>query len=522
MDEYSYDRVPYPSYPYSDSRTDRLHAIGRLFGINPKSPEVARILELGCAGGGNILPIAAQFPECEVVGVDLSSRQVAEGNTGIKACHLKNAKLLHGNIAELPSDLGEFDYILCHGVYSWVPENVQDAIFRICRENLARNGVCYISYNTLPGWYMRNSIRGMLLKHVEAISEPAQKLVQARALLKFLVEATENENNPYSTFLRSETELLSKQSDQYLFHEHLEENNHPCFFSDFVRRAGQHQLQFLGESSVASMWMGNLPEKANQTLSGLTQDVVLLGQYSDFIRNRMFRQTLLTHQEQKIDRNLSPSRIADAFVRGRFVLDGDGSLSLDGSIQAVFKSPSGHTIQTSEPIFKALLVTLSEVYPRSLSVSELFSMCRQRLGNLLLCDDTGVAASQERIGILLLQMILNGALDFSYQPDRYVTCVSEMPEVTVWTRYQAAQGDHVTTLRHDVLRIGKLEQCLLPLIDGKRTIEQIVAATKELIDRGLLQMNSPQPLSPEQALVALRTIVGNLLKQFAMQGLLVR
>jgi methyltransferase-like protein/cyclopropane fatty-acyl-phospholipid synthase-like methyltransferase len=517
----SYDQVPYPSYPYSASHPDRLHSIAKLFGLAPKPPAQARVLELGSAAGGNILPIAAQFPECQVVGIDLSARQIAEGQQSIEACQLTNARLIQANIAELPEDLGQFDYILCHGVFSWVPESVQEEIFRICREHLNPDGVCYISYNTLPGWYMRNAIRGMMLKHVGTISDPAQKLTQARALLKFLVESTENENSPYAQFLKSETELLSKQSDQYLFHDHLEENNHPCFFSDFVRRAGEYQLQFLGESSLASMWMGNLPEKASKTLTSLTQDSVLSGQYSDFIRNRMFRQTLLVHREQRVDRNLNPARIADAYFRGRFALEGDTTLHLNPGVTALFKSASGHTVQTSEPLFKALLVCVSEAYPGSLSMAQIMDQCQQRLQAQLLGQGEVVTASKDRLGILLIQLILSGALDFAFQPDRFVSSVSAAPATTVWTRYQATQGEHVTTLRHDVTKIGKLEQNLLPLIDGTRTPEQITEATAALIQRGVLQMNSQQPLTAEQADQALRVIVAKLLQRFAVQGLLV-
>jgi methyltransferase-like protein len=247
----------------------------------------------------------------------------------------------------------------------------------------------------------------------------------------------------------------------------------------------------------------------------------LLGQYSDFVRNRMFRQTLLTHREQKIDRNLTPARIADAYFRGRFTLEGEATLNLNSGVSVVFKSTSGHTIQTSEPLFKALLVSLSEAFPGSLSVPQLMERCQQRLQVQLLGQGEVTTATSERLGLLLIQMILSGGLDFSYQPDRFVSTVSAAPTITAWARYQASLGKHVTTLRHDVLRIGKLEQNILPLLDGTRSPEQIIAATAELIQRGVLQMNSQQPLTAEQADKALRAIVANLLKQFAAQGLLI-
>jgi cyclopropane fatty-acyl-phospholipid synthase-like methyltransferase len=151
----SYDEVPYSSYPYARTQPDRLCTLGRLFGLVPAEPSQCRVLELGCASGGNLVPMAERAPESRFVGVDLSARQIADGQRMIDALGLSNVELRHGDIAAVDASWGEFDYVICHGVYSWVPPHVQERILAICSEQLAPRGIGYVSYNTYPGWHVR-------------------------------------------------------------------------------------------------------------------------------------------------------------------------------------------------------------------------------------------------------------------------------------------------------------------------------------------------------------------------------
>ena len=163
---YSYDEVPYHSFPFPETHPDRLAMIGRLFGLIPPDVTRCRVLELGCAGGGNIMPMAALYPNSRFVGIDLSARQVEAGTRNISQLGLSNIELRHGSITDVDDSWGQFDYILCHGVYSWVPAAVQDKILDICKWNLSPDGIAYVSYNTLPGWHMRGMIREIGRAHV--------------------------------------------------------------------------------------------------------------------------------------------------------------------------------------------------------------------------------------------------------------------------------------------------------------------------------------------------------------------
>ena len=172
----TYDEIPYGSHPYPDSRPDHLRTLGRLFGMNPPEVKTARVLELGCAEGGNIIPHATKYPKAKFVGVDLSKVQIDAGNGHIKELRLKNIELKCMSIVDVDKDFGEFDYIISHGLISWVPDFVRDKIFEISSRNLSPQGIAYISYNTLPGWNMVRSIRDMMLFHTKSFTDPGEKV----------------------------------------------------------------------------------------------------------------------------------------------------------------------------------------------------------------------------------------------------------------------------------------------------------------------------------------------------------
>ncbi len=167
----SYDVVPYFSAPFQATHPDRLATVATLFGLKPAPAERSRVLELGCAGGGNLIPMAVALPGSQFLGIDQSSRQVDQGQEIIAGLGLKNIALRVASLLDIDESYGTFDYIICHGVYSWVRENVQDKILEICATRLAPTGVAYVSYNTLPGWHMQGMIRDMMCYHISQAGE---------------------------------------------------------------------------------------------------------------------------------------------------------------------------------------------------------------------------------------------------------------------------------------------------------------------------------------------------------------
>jgi SAM-dependent methyltransferase len=271
-----YDRVPYPGHPFAQTHPDRLATVATLFGLRPAAPASCRVLELGCGDGGNLVPMAYGLPSSTFTGIDLAPTAIAHAEELARELGLENLSLREGDVTAL-DDLGTFDYIVCHGVYSWVEPRVRDALLAICRDHLAPHGVAYVSYDVLPGGHMREITRQMLRWHLRDIDDPAERIGQARALLTAVSEAGQ-----------PQAEWALRQSDPALFHDELAEHHEAVLFTDFVDHAARHGLAFLAEADVHEMQAGVLPPE-------LTGDPIGREQYLDFFTGRMFRQTLLCH-----------------------------------------------------------------------------------------------------------------------------------------------------------------------------------------------------------------------------------
>ena len=206
--------------PVTLSQPQHLAALATLFGLDPPDVERASVLELGCASAGNIIPLAARFPRASFRGIDLSQRHIDEGRKRIAELALENISLQQGDLTTLDLAGQRFDYVICHGVFSWVPRAAQDAIFRICRQTLAPNGIATISYNVLPGWHLRMVIRDLCRRYAGTEGSPQHRVARARAALQQIAEAS-NETEPYGQLLRLEARRLKDVPSAYIMGEFL-------------------------------------------------------------------------------------------------------------------------------------------------------------------------------------------------------------------------------------------------------------------------------------------------------------
>ncbi|MFN0195656.1 MAG: methyltransferase domain-containing protein [Planctomycetaceae bacterium] len=226
----SYDEVPYIGGAFPETHPNRLATLGTLFGMQPVDPLRCRVLELGCAQGKNLIPMASTAPHSEFIGIDLSAKQIDVGKNWIAQLRLGNIELRQQNILELTSDIGSFDYIIAHGVLSWVPQVVQEKIFDLCQQLLAPQGIAYLSYNTYPGWHFRDILRNQLCFHTRNAVDERQKFQQAEEYLGILQLAAKNHPGIYGDVLQAQIDLLRQSRDYYVFHDFLEEVNSPFYF----------------------------------------------------------------------------------------------------------------------------------------------------------------------------------------------------------------------------------------------------------------------------------------------------
>jgi methyltransferase-like protein/SAM-dependent methyltransferase len=515
----SYDAVPYSVGAFPQTRPDRLATIATLFGLNPAHPARCRVLELGCAAGGNIIPMALADPESQFVGIDLSARQIEDALVTARELGLRNIDLRALSITDIPAEFGQFDYILCHGVYSWVPPEVQAKILEVCSKHLSPQGVAYVSYNCYPGWHARGAIREMLWYHTEQYPDPAVRIRAARGLLAFLVKAAPAgvAEGGYGSLIRHELALLMMTPDTYLLHEHLEEFNEPVYFHQFAGRAAGHGLQYLGEAQVSAMVASRFGPEIEKTLRAISPDLLHMEQYMDFLRNRMFRQTLLCHADLRPNHALKP----DA-VMGFYIASGAKAVSENPDVASdkpeEFKGEGALTLTTRDPLMKAAMLHLIGRWPESVRFADLLAAARERLGAAAPAPTDEEA---RQLATRLLHCYTSNLVEFSISPSRCVRGVSERPVASAYARLRARAGLKTTNLRLESIPLTPSSQLILQNLDGAHDRDALVAMLSDLIKAAPVTETAKHATPDEPAEVRAGKYVDELLRVFARYALLV-
>jgi methyltransferase-like protein/trans-aconitate methyltransferase len=475
----SYDQVPYTSLAFPQTHPDHLAAVAGIFGLVPPDVTRSRVLELGCASGGNLVPMAFNLPASEFIGIDHSPRQVADAQAAIAALGLRNVRIESASIEDIDRSWGSFDYIICHGVFSWVDAAVQDSILRIAGEQLTPQGIAYVSYNTYPGWHMREMARDMMRYHAAQFADAGEQVAQARALLTFLAGAAEPAS-AYGQWLASEAERAGRAEDSYVFHEHLERTNLPVYFHEFIARAAGAGLQFLSESAVTEMLTSHFPRPVAETLERISPDILHLEQYMDFVRNRQFRQTLLCRADAHPRRSLSPD-----LLRGRLVSSaataGQVPIPLDPSTAVRF-SNGRQSANVVNPAAKAAFGSLAEAWPRAVAVDD---VCERAVSQAA-AHQPDVPADRARASVLddLLGAVMYGLVNLHTHPPPCTNSVMDRPRAHPVARWQAAGGTLVVNAHHQMVDLDPFAREVLVLADGGRTRADILSASAERASEG--------------------------------------
>ena len=483
-----YDETPYESYPYAQTRPENLKAIAHVFGLETPALETAKFLELGCASGGNIITHATHYPKAKFVGVDLSKVQVDMGMKQIKELGLKNIELKAMSITDINKAFGEFDYIICHGVLSWVPENVRDAILRVSNENLSKNGLSYISYNTLPGWNMVKTIRDMMMFHSRNFKDINEQVQQSRLLLNFVKDSLEGSNNPYGQILEAEAKLLATQPDHYLRHDHMEEINHQYYFHEFMKDATKHGLQYLGDASLASMYNGNLPQKVAEKLQEVT-DIIRSEQYMDFVTNRRFRSTILCKNNVKLNRNITGNSLDNLYFSMKITPEKarkDVTIDSNESIEFYYNNSKDHKLNTTSPVLKAMLYILNEQVNYALEAKEL----AQKIQELLPKNKYTNEQVMVEIVSNITRLVFSGFMTISSEQPKFAQTPSDKPKISDLVRVQIeAKQNWATNEAHDKVMLSPLDIYTLKYLDGKHDKEQVLDKLVGHVSSGDLKIN---------------------------------
>ena len=412
-----YDQVAYRTFPRRQTHPDRLAAIARLFGMKPAPVTRCRVLEIGCGNGANLIPLAYYLPESRFTGIDLAAEPIGAACAMAGALDVRNIELRVADLRDLGPKDGEFDYIFAHGLYSWIPAAVRDRLLAVCGERLAPQGVAFVSYNVYPGRYPRQMVREILLYHTRAVTDPAERIAEARRLL-------ENLDHP-------EAKSLMEQGDDSLFHDDLAPINDPVWFREFAAHAQRHGLQYLGEADSHKTF-----HPAMAQAQGEAADVIEREQYVDFFRLRRFRQTLLCHQDVQLNRAIGAARMNEF---------------LFSENKGAARSPGDD--RSTEAVAQAL----HDTAPLPARFEELIPY----------------AGNAELLGEILFALLTTGCVNLHVHDFPCQETVTERPRASRLARYQAPGGGNVTSACHIPVELDVIARHLVRVADGTRTHDEI-------------------------------------------------
>src|SRR3954452_1298690 len=511
-----YDEVYYPGHVYGLTHPNHLAAIATVYGMQPALVERCRVLELGCGIGGNLLPMAFQYPGSEFIGVDLSGVTIERGQRNIATLGLSNIKLLHCDIMNVDASFGRFDYIIAHGVYSWVPPAVREKMMTIFKLNLAPHGVCYVSYNAHPFSHLRDMVRDMMQYHTRRLAGVREKVGQARAILKFLSDGSKP-NSVHGAVMRDQCNRVLKAPDELLFHDDLDQGATAFLLHEVVEDAGRHGLQYLSDADFSRRYLAGYAEEVRSTLQRFPEsEFMARDQYQDFIDGNGFRRTLLCHDGISLRRQIDLD-----FVTRFYLLSSTSPVAPDACLTddspMEFENQEGSRIEVTNPLLKAAHLCLGRAWPRALSFSELLDGARVLLDGRHADDDERVLTEAMYI------LCCSGEVSFLVLPPFLLKEITDRPQASLLARKQSQTSPHVTNLLHQTVQLeDDRTRHFLQLLDGLHTIDQITAEMTEAFGSSIrIEQKDKDGKPVEPLLLSTRESVERSLAMVGKLGLLV-
>lgn len=512
-----YDELPYTFSAMPYAHPDRLATLATLFGMQPPAVSSCRVLELGCGDGSHLIPIAYNLPETTCWGVDLSPQHIAKGQNTIDNMALSNIALKSMDIRAIDDAFGQFDYIIAHGIYSWVSAEVQDKILHICKQHLTPQGVAYISYNTKPGWHIRNTLRDMMRYHASTLKDPATRTQQLSTLLHLMTEAATEGKEPYHAFLQEELNLIGNLPPQFLFNELLAEENHPIYFHEFMTKAKAQGLDYLSDAFLFTLLPQHFFPQTVKNKSFFQEDLIHQEQYLDFLRNRDFRHTLLCHQGTPLERSLAPTLVE------RFYL----ASSLRPTTEATektqrFTNEQG-TLSTDKLLVQTALRYLNQQWPQTVTFDQLLAQVQQST------KTTVAEAERHMLTSVLLKSYTMGLVELYSHPPHFTTTLSEQPQTSQLAQWQVQSRSQITNQRYEMVTVqDALTARLLPCLDGQQDRQALLKQLDIWLQEGVfnIELTSEKTgesiaLSTEDKQEILEKILEDTLHRLAKMALLI-
>ncbi len=469
----NYDKYHFISKPSLERHLEKISCVSMLWGLNVSALNEACVLELGCGAGDNLIPMALSYQDSYFVGVDISHSQVKKGNENIKKLGLKNIILIEKDFSKFAlSDIKfedkkkkikEFDYIIMHGVFSWVSDKARRSALKIIKKYLSLNGVSYISFNSYPGCVFRDLLIKLLRKNDDSKKSLEDRVKNIRERLSFLEECLQDGSSFYSLGLKNEVMNVINLSDSFIVNEILNDEYRSFTLESFIKEIKKYGLYYLSDASYIRGFSESRKEE------NLKQNFEAYESYIDFIFPKITRGVLATHlnkgknkeenkekdkekdkEKNKIgnfERKINLDAMDDFYVSSPLVYDG-GTNNF-----AEFKLPNSQTFEFENSAEIDFFKKLESAWPKPIKLRDIECIVRKRK----VLD----YFSKEFVNFFTTDLCFKNVLD-------------EAPRVSSFAKIQLETQDFATNYRNEYVIFNDFQKKVFNLLDGKNTKRDIL------------------------------------------------
>ncbi|MCB0317736.1 MAG: class I SAM-dependent methyltransferase [Bdellovibrionales bacterium] len=511
-----YEKVRFFSLPSPEKHPSRIGAIAKIMGLEAKPIEESRILEIACGAGENLLPIACVYPNAEFLGLDSADKLLKEAKLVAEELKLKNVSFKNYEIGKTKEDFGKFDYIICYGMFSWVAEEIQKSLIQFVKNSLADNGLACISYNSLPGWNLRSSLRDVCKIYDKNSRLPEERIENVKKLLNSLKDLQVDDYSPYGQQLREQLEFLDTQSSGFIFHELLGDQVSATSIDQFSRLIEAESMYFNGDARLSRMRFLSLSDQQSQEsikhidVKNLTLSE--LESLADVVNPLSFRTTVFSKNKTK---TIDINAISKLYLSSPLVpLSKNPDITGTGAEE--FIDAREYTEKETNPLMKACLIFLKDIWPESVALKDLINLAANRFN---LDTDT---ASTEYVRERFLALGCMGMADFFLSEPKCLKHAGEFPIAHPYARFQSKETKKVTNYRHEYSLLDDFQRIMINFMDGTRDIPALQSAmVKAFIDGKLNISEDGKPLkNPLQAEELVREQTINALRMLSESALL--
>jgi len=472
-----YNHFPYASQPFPFTHPMHLGALAILYGHEPVPPNQCRLLEVGFRRGGNLLPLAVAYPDSTFVGIDIADKPFPEALRLQQDLALHNLTLKLENLLHVDVSWGAFDYIVAHGIYSWVSADVQQKLWDVCQELLSPQGLAVISFATRPAGGLSEMLR-QYCRWQRPRTESTQELpARVRAWLLNLQQNLSASATGAAAVCKDLVALNLQQLDEnYLVNDLCDDHHDVVSLAEVCRCAARSGLRYLGdadlERSAAALPFLAGPQTAEQEAARVDEEM-----RSDYWAGRQHRAAVFCRADAvPLQESLAQRLLRVELGTSARPITAHGQPEADHRVDWLsdtpvrFGTPEGRAEWISSPSIKQLLRGLSQAWPQTVPAS----VWRSQISSFESASGTEDALSTSPFVEECLQRLAQQLLVARFQPPPTTIAISEFPFANPLARLQARTQAEVTTYAHKVLAISDpLSRDLLTWLDGTASLAEL-------------------------------------------------